>query len=128
MSVALTLLGQQGPIAGQTRIQCRLTLSGNYATFVSGTPPTGGDTINFTSLIGQAVGSVGVFAQNNPPIYGAIQGSTGDDYDFVPGTNLTNNIVVINTASNTQLAASGYPARISGDLNLYGEFIFQELL
>jgi hypothetical protein len=98
-------------------------MSGNYATFLPGPPPSGGDTINFTSLVGSGT-QVPVFALNNPPIYGVIQGSTGDDYDFVPGPTLATCLLVINTASNTQLGAGGYPARITGDLYLYGEFVF----
>lgn len=128
MAVALKLLGGQTSVSGQMRIQVQLTLSGNYATFLPGPPPSGGDTIDFTPLIGQGVGnSPFVFTANNPPIYGVIQGSTGDDYDFVPGPTLKTNLINIDTASNTQLNAGAYPARISGDLYLQGEFVFQSL-
>jgi hypothetical protein len=127
MSVALTLLGIEVG-KNETRVKCRLTLSGAYATFVPGPPPSGGDTINFAPLVGQGAGGTPVFALNNPPIYGVIQGSTGDDYDFVPGPTLQTNLVVINTASNTQLGAGNYAARFTGDLYLYGEFVFQNEL
>ena len=127
MSVALTLLGIQ-PGANETRVQCKLTFSGAYATFVAGPPASGGDVIDFTPLIGQAAGGVGVFAANNPPLSGQIQGSTGDDYDFIPGPTLATSRVSINTTSNTQLGAGAYPARITGDLYLFGEFIFQSML
>jgi hypothetical protein len=127
MSVALKLLGIQ-PGANETRVQVQLTVTGAYATFLPGPPPSGGDTINFAPLVGVGAGGVGVFAQNNAPLYGVIQGSSGDDYDFIPGSNLTNNIMVINTASNTPLGAGNYPPRITGDLYLYGEFVFQSNL
>lgn len=122
MAVSLKILGMSS-LPDQTRVQVQLTITGSYATFVPGPPASGGDTISFTALIGVGAGS-SVFAQNAPPVYGVIQGSTGDDYDFVPGSTLANGILVVNTASNSQLSASGYPARITGDLYLFGEFVF----
>jgi hypothetical protein len=126
MAVTLTLLGIESGLS-QVRIQAGITLSGNYATFLPGPPASGGDTIDFTPLLGQATG-VAVFSANEAPEYGVIQGSTGDDYDFVPGTTLKNNILVINTTSNTQLGAGAYPARLLGDLYLQGEFVFDKML
>jgi len=114
MSLALKLLGIEVGL-NQTRIQVQITPSGNYA--------TGGDTVDLTALIGVAAGGVPVFAANNAPLYGVAQGSTGDDYDFIPGTQLNNGKLKINTASNTELAAGAYPARISGDAALFAEFV-----
>jgi hypothetical protein len=122
MAVVLTLLGIEVG-KNETRVKCRLTLSGNYATFLPGPPPSGGDTINFTSLVGGGT-QVPVFALNNPPIYGVIQGSTGADYDFIPGPTLATCLIVINTANNTQLGAGAYSAQLLADLYIYGEFVF----
>ena len=127
MAAALTLLGIDVTLS-QIRIQVGIVLSGNYATFVAGPPPSGGDTIDFTPLLGQASGGVDIFIANDAPEYGVIQGSTGDDYTFVPGATLKTNLIAINTASNTQLGAGAYPARILGDLYLQGEFVFDKLV
>jgi hypothetical protein len=127
MAVALTLLGISTG-GGQIRIQVQLTLSGVYATFLPGPPPSGGDTIDFTPLLGVGIGAgPAVFVANDPPESGVIQGSTGDDFDFIPGTTLKNNLMVINTTSNAQLGAGAYPARLTGDLYLQGEFVFDAL-
>jgi hypothetical protein len=118
MPVAMILVGIESGLV-QTRVQVRFTLSGNYV--------AGGDTVDLTALVGQAAGGVPVFCANNAPLSGTAQGSTGDDYNFIPGTLLNNGKLKINTASNTELAGGAYPARISGDASLYGEFIFNKL-
>lgn len=119
MALVVKLLGIEVGL-NQTRIQVQITPSGNY--------PTGGDTVDLTPLIGQAAGGVPVFAANNAPLYGVAQGSTGDDFDFIPGTQLNNGKLKINTASNAELGAGAYPARISGDLSIFGEFTFNKNL
>jgi hypothetical protein len=118
MPVALKLLGVKTD-TGQMRAQVQFTLSGVY--------PAGGDIVDLTTLIGQGAGSSYVFVANNPPLYGVAQGSTGDDYNFIPGTQLNNGKLKVNTSSNTELSGA-YPARILADVSLFGELVFNSLL
>jgi hypothetical protein len=93
-----------------------LTFSGNY--------PAGGDTIDWTTVIGFGADNGRVFVVQALPDAGFAAGSTGDTYGYVAGTALNNGKIKINTASNTELAAGAYPARITGDANIYFDFSF----
>lgn len=79
-----------------------LAASGNYS--------TGGDTLDFTTVASQITAS-------QAPVQVRVGGSTGDSYAFIPASPATmaNGKVKVNTASNTELAAGAYPARITGD-------------
>ena len=95
-----------------------LTPSGSYS--------SGGDTLDLTTIEGAAV-LARVFAAATVPVNGSVYGTTGDSYGFIPGAALNNGKVKINTASNTELGAGAYPARITGDANINFEFVFQKL-
>ncbi len=96
-----------------------IAASGNYA--------TGGDTLDFTTIQGKGAYSR-VFQASALPVQVAVYGTTGDSYGFVPGTTLANGKVKINTASNTELGAGAYPARITGDTGLFFEAVFAKNL
>jgi hypothetical protein len=92
-----------------------LTASGSYS--------TGGDTLDFSTVAGQLAASLA-------PVQIWIGGSSGDAYAFIRAASptLANGKVKINTASNTELGAGAYPARITGDANIQFEATFQKLL
>jgi len=89
----------------------------------SGSYSTGGDTLDFTTVGSQ-------IAASQAPVQVWIGGTTGDAYGFVRAASptLANGKVKINTASNTELAASSYPARITGDANIQFEAVFNKLV
>ena len=92
-----------------------LTASGNYA--------TGGDTPDFTTVASQ-------IGASQAPLQVWIGGVTGDNYGFVrtASPTLANGKIKINTASNTELGAGAYPARITGDANIQIEAVFNKLI
>ena len=92
-----------------------LTASGNYA--------SGGDTLDFTTVANQ-------IGASQAPLQVWVGGSTGDSYGFIRAASptLANGKIKINTASNTELAAGAYPARITGDANIQIEAVFSKLL
>lgn len=100
-------------------LTCLLAFSGSY--------PTGGDTVDLTTVIGKGV--LGrVFQAGKSPLYGAAYGTSGHSYGVIPGTTLANGKVKISTAAGTELIAGAYPAAITGDTNIYGNFVFDMLL
>ena len=114
MALAITINDTDGG-AQNFYVFGTLTASGNYA--------TGGDTLDFTTVASQ-------LGASQAPIQLWVGGSTGDAYSFIRAANptLANGKVKINTASNTELTAGAYPARITGDTNLVFEAVFQKLL
>jgi hypothetical protein len=92
-----------------------LTASGNYA--------SGGDTLDFTTVANQ-------IGTSQAPVQVWAGGTTGDSYGFVRAASptLANGKIKVNTASNTELAAGAYPARITGDTNLQFEAVFNKLI
>jgi hypothetical protein len=92
-----------------------LTPSGNYA--------TGGDTLDFSTVANQIEAS-------QAPVKVWVSGTTGDSYGFIRAASptLANGKIKINTASNTELGAGAYPARITGDANIQFEAIFSKLI
>lgn len=93
----------------------------------SGTYPTGGDTVDLTTLFGK--GALGkVFVAGKPPLYGYGAGTSGHSYGFIPGTTLANGKMKINTAAGTELTNAAYPASITGDANIIAGFAFDLLL
>lgn len=124
MPLAITLVEiDQGSSA--TYVFGTLVASGNYT--------TGGDTLDFTSVIGQS-SLAQVFVPGTGPLTVSVFGTTGDSYGFVKepapaaanAFGLKTGKVKINTASNTELAAGAYPARITGDTNLFFEAVFNK--
>lgn len=92
-----------------------LTPSGNYA--------SGGDTLDFTTVANQ-------IGASQAPVQLWVGGTTGDNYAFVRAASptLANGKIKVNTASNTELAAGAYPARITGDTNIQFEAVFNKLI
>jgi len=89
----------------------------------SGSYSTGGDTLDFTTVGSQ-------IAASQAPVQVWVGGTTGDTYGFVLASSptLANGKVKINTASNTELGASSYPSRITGDANIQFEAVFNKLI
>jgi hypothetical protein len=118
MALALTVVDIDN--SGKTTyVTCLVTPSGNYTTT--------GDTIDFTTIIGkQYLGKVFIAAKS--PLYGYAAGTTGDSYAVIPGTTMANGKLKINTASATELGAGAYPARITGDANIYVTAAFDQNL
>ena len=97
-------------------VTATLTFSGSYS--------TGGDTIDFTTIIGK--GYLGrVFQAGKSPLYGYAAGTSGHSYGLIPGTTLANGKIKINTTAGTELAAGAYPAGVSGDTNIVFEGAFE---
>ena len=92
-----------------------LTVSGSYT--------SGGDTLDFTTVANQ-------IGASQAPVQAWVGGSTGDNYGFVRAASptLANGKIKINTASNTELGAGAYPARITGDTNIQIEAVFSKLI
>ena len=89
----------------------------------SGSYSTGGDTLDFTTVASQ-------IGASQAPVQVWIGGTTGDAYAFVRAGSptLANGKIKINTASNTELAASSYPSRITGDTSIQFEAVFNKLI
>src|SRR5690242_9913046 len=92
-----------------------LTPSGSYS--------TGGDTLDFTTVANQ-------IGASQAPVQVWVGSTTGDTYAFVRAASptLANGKIKINTASNTELSAGAYPARITGDTNIQIEAVFSKLI
>ena len=106
----------------EVTIEGTITPSGNYV--------AGGDTIDFTTIQGAQV-YTRIFTPQALPTYGSIQGNSGDVYAFVLGTALNNCKAKIwsgQAAPIVELGAGAYPARITGDTNIYFAFSFPRLL
>lgn len=119
MPIAINLTQIQEGLDG-VEIFGTLTFSGSYV--------AGGDTIDWTTIAGQSTSNGRVFTPSGLPVLATVAGTTGDDYGYVAGTALNNSKIKINTTSNTELSASGYPARITGDVNIYVNAAFPKLL
>lgn len=118
MSIALTLVDIDNS-GKSTYVTSLLTFSGSYS--------TGGDTIDFTTIIGkQYLGRV--FIAGKAPLYGSAYGTSGYSFGFIPGAALNNGKIKINTTAATELAAGAYPAGITGDANIYCTAIFDQNL
>jgi hypothetical protein len=89
----------------------------------SGSYSTGGDTLDFTTVAGQ-------ISASQAPVQVWVGGSTGDVYAFIRAASptLANGKVIINAASDTELGAGAYPARITGDTQLQFKAIFNKLI
>ncbi|HYT06995.1 MAG TPA: hypothetical protein VEL77_05040 [Rugosimonospora sp.] len=89
----------------------------------SGSYPSGGDTLDFTTVANQ-------IGASQAPVQVWVGGTSGDNYAFVRAATptLANGKIKINTASNTELAAGAYPSRITGDTNIQIEAVFSKLI
>lgn len=126
MPLAITPLNVQD--SGNTLVlRGRLTPSGSYV--------TDGDTLDFTSVIGQGVLGK-TFQAGKAPLTVLIAPSIGNTLKYVKATSpsssnafgLANGKVLCFTSNATQLAASAYPAAMIADLDIYFEAVFDKLL
>ena len=104
-------------------IYCGLTFSGNYTQFSGG---VGGDTLDFTTIAGVGTANGRIFAPVTGVLYGTITGINGYVFGFQPGNLLNNNIVTLWTTATTQASNGAYPAGVTGDLFIVGEFCFSK--
>lgn len=121
MPITMTVVGvtQTG---NQLRVVCALAFTGSY--------PTGGDTIDLTTLIGQGHG-VGIAVFSSPPIAEDAALGGGYDMEFIPGSALNNWKGKIFGTGGTEISAGTYAsvaALLSASLNSQAEFIFDKLL
>jgi hypothetical protein len=95
-----------------------LTLTGNY--------PAGGDTVDFTTVVGFNSPNGRIFVPAGPPIAGtgAATGSSGDSFALVPGSALNNSKLIVNTASNTLEGTGAYGAELLADANIQFSMVF----
>jgi hypothetical protein len=104
MAIAIAIKSRTFDYGTET-VRGTMTFSGNYV--------AGGDTANLsgaTSLLGErALFSGGV------PLAVWITGINGYNFSYVNGTTPANGKVKVATASNTEHAAAGYVAGVSGD-------------
>jgi len=112
MALAITILSVDSA-ADNIYVFGTLAASGNYA--------SGGDVIDFTTVSSQV-------AASRAPVQLWVGGSTGDSYAWVKGTALNNQKVKVNSASNTELGAGAYPARVTGDAGIQFEAVFSKLI
>lgn len=119
MSLAINVTQIQEGLDG-VEVFGLLTPSGNY--------PTGGDTLDWTTVAGANSANGRVFTPSALPVICQIAGTTGDDYGYVAGTTLANGKVKINTTSNAELGAGAYAARFTGDVNISFCAVFPKLL
>jgi hypothetical protein len=119
MPIAITILQIQEGTDG-VEVFGSLAFSGAY--------PTGGDIIDWTTVTGVQTSNGRIFTPSALPVIMQIDGTTGDQYGWILGTALNNGKIKINTASNTELGAGAYPARITGDTNVYFDAAFPKLL
>jgi hypothetical protein len=118
MSVALSLLDVDNS-GKSTYVTCLLTFTGSYTTGV------GGDTIDLTTVMGKGyLGRIAIAAK--PPLYAYAAGSGGYSFGIIPGTTLANGKVKVSTAAATELGTGAYPAGITGDVNIYATFTFDQ--
>ena len=121
MPIALKLLQIQENDDSIT-VYMGLTFSGNY-------PNPGGDTLDFSTVIGLATPNGRIFHQggNSPCVYGTITGINGYVFGFQPSlVDLKTNLVTLWTTATTQQAGGAYPAGVTGDAFIVGEFCFQK--
>ena len=116
ITLAVKTIGQ--PSGGQQRITVGLTFSGSY--------PTGGDTLDLTTILGVSyLSRVAVF--NNLPVTSDPALGGGFTGEFLPGATLNNGKLKLYTTAGTELAAGTYAANAAlllASLNNFIEFIF----
>lgn len=109
-------------VGSQLRVTVALTFSGSY--------PTGGDTVDLTTIEGQGhLSRIAAFSAlpvaADPALGGGFTG------EFIPGAALNNGKLKIFTTAGTELAAGTYAANAAlllASLNSTLEFIFDKLL
>ncbi len=122
MAIAITVLGIDVTYS-KTRVFAKLALSGNYS--------TGGDTIDFSTILGNSDGAA-IFNADAPPLAGDVSTSTsagaGWIASFFPGTTIQNGKVkFIVSSTGAEHANGAYTAALAADPNIVGEFIFEKL-
>lgn len=125
MSIALKVIQVQENEDSVT-VYCGLTFTGSYTQFAAG---AGGDNIDFTTIIGAFSPNGRIFMASTPCIYGTITGINGYVFGFQPSlTVLNTNIVTVWTTATTQQGNGAYPAGVTGDAFIVGEFCFQKFV
>jgi hypothetical protein len=121
MSIAMTVISITDP-PGQLRVAVNLAFTGSY--------PTGGDTLDLTTIIGLGhLSKVAVF--NNLPVDVDVALGGGYDGEFLPGSALNNGKLKLFSSGGTELGAGAYSsgaALLSASLNNTIEFVFDKLL
>lgn len=121
MPIAMTVIAVN-TAGNQTRVITSLVFSGSY--------PTGGDTLDLTSIVGQSHG-VYVAAFNAAPITADPTLSGGYDMEVIPGASLSTFKGKVYTSGGTELGAGSYAsgaALLTTSLNSTIEWVFDKLL
>jgi len=121
MPITLTVTGVN-PVGNQLRVLTNLVFTGSY--------PTGGDTIDLTTIIGQGHG-IGIAVFNNLPLQADPSMGAGFGAEFIPGAALNNGKLKLFTTAGTELAAGTYAANaalLAASLNNSIEWVFDKLL
>ena len=121
MPIALTVLTITDP-PGQLRVACNLVFTGSY--------PTGGDTLDLTTIIGAGhLSKVAVF--NALPVDVDVALGGGFDGEFLAGSALNNGKLKLFSSGGTEVSAGTYAANaalLAASLNNTVEFVFDKLL
>ena len=95
----------------------------------TGSYPAGGDTIDWTTVSGNATPNGRIFTPQGLPVACQINGSGLYGYGYKVGTALNNATVVVADIANAGVLATGaYPAGVTGDLNIFFDAAFPKLL
>lgn len=100
-----------------------LTFTGNYV--------QGGDTLDWTTVIGAFSPNGRQFVQSSPAgkcLACQINGSDGRDFAWIQGAQLNLDKVKVLIAVDTELGAGAYPAGILNDVNIVFDAAFPKLL
>jgi hypothetical protein len=121
MPIAMTVIAVN-TAGNQTRVMASLAFTGSY--------PTGGDTLDLTTLIGQSHGDY-VVAFNSLPVTADPTIAGGLDMEVIPGATLSTFKGKLFTSGGTELGAGTYvagAALLAASLNSTIEWIFDKLL
>lgn len=123
MAAKVSILGIE-PVGPHNRVQFKVILSGSYV--------TGGDILDFTQAVIDAAfqGSAAQIDSSQAPVQMDIWSQGGnitDTYFPVVGTSQSNCKFKAASSFNGELAASAYPASMTGD-TIVGEALFLKML
>lgn len=123
MALAISIISVE-PVGMDLRVIFQAVASSSYS--------TGGDTLDFTSVTQNAlfVGPVAAIPSSLPPKSIRVASAGGQiKYQYVPsiGSAQNNCLLLVTSAFNTQIAATTYPAEVTGD-TIIGEAVFTKLI